>query len=122
MKFKTLKDSTPRFLYSPRRSGSVLRVCRHLIIEEGPRRIVVQRLPYGWYSEPLRPFLQSVYVDRHQLDGAGWDAKWGDRMWAGDPLCPLGRLYRTEDAARFALDLWASTTLVVDEVDPASLN
>lgn len=61
-------------------------------------------------------------MNRHQLDRAGWDAKWDDRMFAGDHLCPLGKLYRSRDAARFALALWASTAVNAVELIPASLN
>lgn len=111
-----------RFLYCPRRFGSVLGICRHLIVKEGPKRIAVQRFPYGRYSVPFRRLLPVVYVSRSQLDHVGWDAKWADRTFANDQLCPLGKLYRSRDAARFALALWASIALDAVEIRPSSLD
>lgn len=100
--------NAPRFLYGPRRSGTVVGVSRHLIIKEGPRRVVVQRLPYGPYNGLFVHLLPTIYVDRSRLDAGGCDARRGDSMFAGDPSCPLGNLYRSRDAARFALALWVA--------------
>ncbi len=122
MKPKHHKHITPRFLYCPWQVGPTLTVLRNLIVKETPKRITIQLAPYDGLSEEFRRTRPVVLVDRQELDRLGWFWKWKDNAVGPDPRCPLGSLYRTEEAARLALDLWVRTALDAVEVNPASLN
>lgn len=122
MKVKPPNERPVRFLYCPWRVGSTLTVLRHLIVGEGPKRITVQLAPYDGLSEGFRRTKSVVHVDRQELDRLGWFWKWQDAEFRGDYRCPLGRLYASEEAARFALEAWARATLDAREINPASWN
>jgi hypothetical protein len=116
------RRADPRFLYSPWRNGPTqLTLQRHLIIKEGPRRIAIQLLPFDEYGEEERRSDQLVYVKRDSLERLGYARRWYCPVFGVKNQCPLGKLYATETAARFALDLWARFAFGVDDVKVYSL-
>jgi hypothetical protein len=104
------RDDHPRFLYCPWRDGQSVRVFRHLIVKEGPKQIAVQSAQYDEFSDEFRCQKGLVTASRHRLETMGYDWKWFDGSLSPEPddACPLGRFYRTEEGARFALDAWLS--------------
>jgi len=116
------KRTDQSFLYSPWRNGPFqLTLQRHLIVREGPKRIAIQLLPYDEYGAEERSTESSVYVRRDSLDRLGYARRWYCPVFGVKGQCPLGKLYATETAARFALDLWARVALGIEGVKVYSL-
>ncbi len=111
MKPKPKNEARHRFLYRVWLKDSKWVVLRHLIVKQGPKRIVIRPDPFDEFSEVTRRTKPLVYLDRDEFERSGSAFR-----------IPFGRLYISKEAARFEVEIRALEHLEAQEVDSDSRN